>query len=516
MKYLKLSAIFLYLAFLSGCAFHGFGRKEAKRDVVIPAGVDSLVAAKADSMVDSLFVGIKRQKAARNLSDEARKKMDQSDSLWNLVNARMKEEGSISKADKERAIEAYNKGAKKIQEIVKVRSGQIDSLNREIINSQIFELLQEAQEAFEASLQLNPFDRETRIWLARVYENIANRFQDTKKYENAVITLKNLIRVNKGEPELYYRLGINYLFLKQWAEAHQNFKNAEEMLLQTAFMQLDSLPESEVDIQHVMESVPVDTNKLFHYIYFQADTEAKMYKAQAALTSLSRALKIAPSQKEVDEINKYVEWIKWDDGNILASEKKDFYDDLYLQGKYEKASKGYKKLLKELKTQRTRDQVNWTIAMIEFQYLDHKEDGISRLMNVVKGTLKNDKGAPIDTSYKRYFADYGIMCHNMGIEYLDKNPKIAYTYLQQAVFIDSPIRGKSYLELAKLSRNNPAETIEKCQKALEPLNQLTLEDKIQVYQLLVEGYKKRGEIEKAKEYFVKWKRLENRRDRNNG
>ena len=516
MKLIRQPIILLCLLLIGGCAIQKGTWRDKRRDVVIPAGVDSLVAAQADSMSDSLFVSINRKEKADIMSEQGKLKMKRSDSLWNLINTKYNENSNISKEDKKRAIESYNKGAKKIQQIVRTRSEQMDSLNREMLNSQIFKMLLEAQESFETSLLLNPFDRETRTWLARVYENIANRFQDTEKYENAVITLKNLIRVNKGEPGLYYRLGINYLFLKRWSDAHMNFKKAEEMLIRTAFVQLDSLPTDSVEIHDVMVSVPVDTNKLFHYIFYQADTEAKMYKAEAALASLARALKIAPSQKEIKDIEDYIEWIKWDDGNILASEKKDFYDDLYLQAKYEKAAKGYKKLLKELKTQRTKDQINWTIAMLEFQYLKQQEDGISRLMNVIKGTQKDKNGSPVDTTYKRYFADYGVMCHNMGIEYLNKSPKIAYIYLQQAVAIDSPIRGKSYLELAKLSRNNPGETIEKCHRALAPLNDLTLDDQIQVYQLLVEGYKKQGKIDKAKEYFVKWKRLEHKREHNNG
>lgn len=508
--------ILLILFSVSGCAIQRVGQKDRKRELFIPAGVDSLVAALSDSMVDSLFVSIDRQTEAKVFAEQGKKKMDRSDSLWNLINAKMDTSRNISKEDKEKAIEAYNKGAKKIQEIVEINSDPTDSLNREIVSSQILELLLEAQKAFETSLQLNPFDSETKTWIAWVYESVANRFKETKKYEDAVITLKSLIQVNKSEPDLYFRLGINYFFLKKWPEAYENFKKAEEMLLKTAFFDMDSFPSDSVKFVKKMNSVQVDTTQLFNIIYFQADTEAKMYKAQVALSSLERALRIAPSQKEIDEIMDYIKWINWDDGNIYASEMNDFYSNLYMKGKYEEAAKGFKKLLKKLKTQRAKDQVNWTIATLEFQHLNQKEAGIERLMKTIKRTRKDQKGAPIDTTYRRYFSDYGIMCHNMGIEHLNKNPKIAYTYFQQAVTIDSPIRGKSYLELAKLSRNNPLETIEKCHIALKPLNNLSVDDQIQAYQLLVEGYKKQGKIEKAKEFFMKWKLLEQKRERING
>jgi len=508
--------LFLIILSISGCAIQRVGQRERTRELVIPAGVDSLIAASADSTADSLFVDLHQQTEAKILTEQGKEMLDRSDSLWNLINTRMDTSKKISEEDKEKAIEAYNRGAKKIQEIVEINSGQVDSVDREVISSQIFQILLNAQESFETSLQLNPFDTETRTWLAWVYESVANRFKQAKKYEDAVITLKNLIRVNKGEPELYYRLGINYFFLKRWQDAYMNFKKAEEMLLQTAFIQMDSFPADSIEFKKAMNSVPVDTTQLFNIIYFQADAEAKMYEAQAALASLERALKIAPSQKEVNDIIEYIKWIKWDDGNISASEMNDYYYRLYMQGKYEKATEGYKKLLKELKTQRAKDQVNWTVATIEFQHLNKKEQGISRLMKVVKRTIKDQNGAPIDTTYRRYFADYGIMCHNMGIEHLKKNPKIAFIYFKQAVLIDSPIRGKSYIELAKLSRSNPGETIEKCHIALEPLNNLTLDDQIQVYQLLVEGYIKQGKIEKAKEYFMKWKLLEQKREQKNG
>ncbi|MDZ7261630.1 MAG: hypothetical protein ONB05_05940, partial [candidate division KSB1 bacterium] len=433
-----------------------------------------------------------------------------SDSLWEIIDAKLDSPQTVSMKDKKRAVEEYNKGAVKLKQALALRKDLVDSLNKEIINSQIFALLMEAQKAFENSLKLNPFDMDTKSWLAKVYNNIAYRFEDIQKYEDAIVVLKDLIRVNKGEPELYYRLGINYWWLNRWPEAYENFKKAEEMLKATAFLNTSTtyFPDS-VTFVKSLDTVPIDTMALFRYIYYQADTEAKMYQADKALASLKRALAIAPSTKDKERIADYLDWILWDDGNIPASEKRDYLLNLENQKEYEKAATGYRDLLKDLKTERTRDEIDWRISLLEFGYLNKKEDGIERLRKVIKKAAKDENGAPIDSTYRRYFADYGIMCHNMGVENLrKKQTKLAYIYFSQAVTIDCPNRGKSYLELAKLSINNPKELIHKCYQALDERNNLAKEEKIQAYELLVEGYKKDGNIEKAKEYFVKWKLLQ--------
>lgn len=506
MKLLNILILFVLILTISSCVSTG-GKRQP---VIIPPGVDSTVAVVADSLVDSLFVSPKQQQQAEELREQGKQQVDRSDSLWNLIEIRRDSIQQITNADKKRADNSKQKGAQKIQEALTLRSASGDSLNRELIRQEIFTLLEESQSLFEAALVDNPFDEETKTWLARVYEMMANRFQNSKKYEDAVQVLKSLIRMNQGEPKLYFRLGMNYWFLKKWQEAYENFKQAENLLWAITPMKVADSASDSLSLLEKMRQVPVDTSQLFNYIYFQADTKAKLYEAEMALSLLERALEIAPTDVERQNINFYINWIKWDDGNIEASELNDYYTKLENNGLFEDAAKGFKKLLKVLKTERTRDEINWRISLLEFEHLGENENGIDRLARVIRKTQKDTIGAPQDSTYRRYFKDYGIMCYNMGIRHLSTSPKIAYMYFKQAVTIDCPIRGKCYLELAKLSVNNPGETVSMCHQALDYAGDLSLKEKSQVFRLLVEGYKRQGNIDRAQEYFLKWKILDAR------
>lgn len=524
MDRLKFWGLFLLFGILLGILLNGCGTTSGKRPpVIFPPGVDSLVAIRSDSLIDSLFVGPKSQLKAQDLTGQGKMKVDRSDSLWNLIEAKRDSHQTIPAETQKRSAESRQEGTQRIKSAIsKFQNMPTDSVSRQIIQTEIYKLLEEAQRLFEQALVDNPFDEETKTWLAKVYQLMATRFQENKKYEQGIDVLKGLIRMNRGEPVLYFKLGMHYYFLKRWADAYQNFKQAEKVLLAVTPLDIRDIPTDSAGLIQKMKSVPVDTAKLFNYVFFQADTKAKLYEADTALVLLNRAFSLATSEKEKKDIVTYVGWIKWDDGNIRASELKDLYQEMQNNENYEAAAEGFRKLVDVLKTERTKSQINWQISFLEFMHLNQHEKGIERLSQVIRMTEKDSLGAPKDTTYKQYFKDYGTMCYNMGVKHVSNMPRVAFMYFMQAVTIDCPIRGKSYLELAKLSVNNPQKAIEMCHHALVFANQLSTNEKIQAYRLLVEGYKRKGEIEKAKEYFVKWKLLdakakdEENREQNHG
>ncbi|MCI0514040.1 hypothetical protein L0128_12565 [candidate division KSB1 bacterium] len=505
MNWVKAIIGFILLILVTGCVSTG-GKRPA---VMIPPGVDSLVAISSDSLVDSLFVDPNLQKKARELTQQGKQRVDQSDSLWNLINAKKDTQKVVTEIEKKRASDAKYKGSQKIQvALSKFHTDAADSVTQQLIRTEIYKLLEEAQRLFEQALVDNPFDEETKAWLAKVYQMMAQRFQNTKNYERAVQVLKSLIRVNQSEPHWYYQLGINYWSLKNWSDAYENFKQAENVLMAITPLKIGEIPRDSTQLIAKMHAVPVDTAKLYEYVYFQADTKAKLYEAEAALTLLQRALNIAKTDLEKQSILNYIDWIKWDEGNIRASELRDHNIALEKNGNYDSAARGFRKLLKVLKTNRTKAEINWRISLLEFGFLNQHEKGIERLARVIRRTPKDSLGAARDTTYRRYFDNYGVMCYNMGIRNVLNKPKIAFMYFRQAVTINCPVRGKSYLELAKLSISNPAKVIEMCHHALDYSENLALKEKIEAYRLLVEGYKRQGKVDKAKEYFIKWKILD--------
>ncbi|HEX9975493.1 MAG TPA: hypothetical protein VGD14_25810, partial [bacterium] len=202
-------------------------------------------------------------------------------------------------------------------------------------------------------------------------------------------------------------------------------------------------------------------------------------------------------------------WILWDDGNIRASEIRDRADSLSSFCKnYTESKSVYLELLPVLWTKRTKDEINWKIAQLDFNYLDHKFDGVGRMYLVIKHTAMDSiSGAPIDSAYKRYFNSYGAMCFTMGVDYYDKDRLIAYMYLIQAAETNYDQRARAFLQLAGISQFDPHETISLCLKTMEVVDDLSVDETQILYQLLHSSYRKLGDFDKAKEWFDRWKAL---------
>jgi hypothetical protein len=222
-----------------------------------------------------------------------------------------------------------------------------------------------------------------------------------------------------------------------------------------------------------------------------------MHDATAALAFLHDAKQSTHSAEKRSELNHYIEWINWDDGNIRAVEERDAIYELYKQGEFKDANNRYKKLLNILTTQRTRNLVNWKIALIDFSILNRKKDAIQRMYDVV-----HNLPAKQDSMSSVYLNDYGSMCYALGIEFAQrKEYKYAYTYFLQAVDVPWSGQGKSALELAKLSVADPMLTISHCEHALQLRDSLDENEMNQLYQLLVNAYKSNGEFALARSYF---------------
>jgi len=489
-----LIALFL----LTACAGNlGTSKRKSSR-LMVPAGVDSSVAARADSLADNLFVSIDREQRSETHKRIGKKSTAKSDTLWKYLANELDPSFRVSGADSVASIEAFNAGAKNLQALAQLENSDQKESESSAYKIEVQKLLEEARANFERALVLNPFDLETKSWLAQVYQSLAVRFLDDSNHKQAVDILENLVRLEKGEHSLFARLGESYYALKEWEAAHDNFVLAESVLLESAGLDFN-----------IQDTPPaIDNAALFYYVYYQGDTEIKMRDTQQGIQNLQRALTYASTDKERADIESYIEWINWDDGNVQAVELRDQYLALQEQGKYNEAARGFLKLIPELRTRRAIDEIVWRLAALEFQFLNRKNEGIDRLKHVVQLAEKDASGAPIDSTYKKYFNSYGIMCHNLGLENYNKNRKFAFAYFQQAVAIDWENRPKSYLELAKLSRNNPKMVMENCRQALIAPEQLDQNEQMQAYQLMVEALKRTGQFDQAKQYYAEWVNLQ--------
>lgn len=464
---------------LQGCATQ-VGVRKGLGPFKVAAGVDSSIAALADSMASELFVSIKDEQEATELKERGKNKVVEGDTLWKyLAMGKDSSDFTVSPEDSLASIETFNKAGLKLQEaMAEAQKGE-----DEAIKAKAFALLDEARVIFEQAVVLNPFDLETKSWLAKVYEQLASRFLQKENREKAIDVLEKLVRLNKGEHILYARLGENYSKINNWDAACINFAKAEKVMLDLAFM------------------AEPDTNRLFYYAYYQGVSQAKLYNADSSLYHFERALSFPITEQNRQIVQSYIDWINWDDGNIPASENRDELLNLVSNDEYKKAGKGFEKLIPSLKTQTAINEIQWRLSVIEFQNLEKEEQGLNRLASVKRLIDIDENGHPLDSLDQRYSDSYGAMCHNMALKFTKTNRRIALQYFLQAIDFPWESQAKSLLELSKLSKNNPDKVLQYCSVAKENANQLTSDEMLQVYQLLIEAYKRKDLPNDARQIY---------------
>jgi tetratricopeptide (TPR) repeat protein len=506
-----LSCLYLALAVvvLQHCASSG-KMKDLPPDepAVFPAGVDSSVALEADSISKELFVTHHRQLMALEKAMAAEAKVDKSEALWQVLQAR-ENTLSVSPEDTLKAIEKFNKGGIQLQEAMRI---QKDSEEDAQIREQVQNHLSLARVEFEQAVRLNPFDRNSRLWLARVYQMVAQRFLRTSDWAKAAEVLENLVRMDGSQHGIYGRLAQCYASLHAWQASLRNFRAAEAVQRQTAVFQV---PESErLDDRTI--AAALDSSALFLYVYYQAESHIRMYAADSALFQLERASAIARSPEDRSAVKSTTDWIDWDDGNIAAAEMRDSLLTLVDEKKYADAARGFSDLFAQLRTARARRETDWRLALLEFSFLDRQEQALQRMQKVVKYYEEQRTQAQSDTLYEQYCESYGTMCHNQGLKALtDQKFPMALAYFEQAVRVPWKLRSKSYLEIAKLSINNPGRAVGVAEKALADRDRLSEGDQLKALEVLIESLKRTQQFDLATKYFREFREL-SRRVRANG
>lgn len=499
-RYLPIGTALLSLLIVA-CGGNPKAKKFLGKNYPVPAGVDSLVAREADSLNIFLFVGSDTEKKGENLKKKARERLQRSDSLW----ARVAQKTRVNAQDSIEATRTVEIGKNSLNKLAAAQ----EDVERNKIDADTFKrvekYLDESINAFEQAILLNPYDLEARSWLARVYRIKAERFQSAKDYERAARALEDLLYLDKGNHMIYFQLAENYYNMNAWKLAYDIFVEAEKVLRETSFLAVNS---TEASI-HDLNRASVDTATMFYYRYYQGVTQARLYNADEALSILHSAKALAQTDDDRDRVQNYIDWINWDDGNIRASEIRDSLIVLQREGKFKQATDGFLRLVRYLRTQRTRDEIEWRAAVLEYQKLSKQDEAVRRLHALIERTAKNDLGAPLDTSYQHYFEDYSTMCYNLGLENARQSDwQKAYAYFLQASKIHWKGKGKCHVEIAKIVQNNPDLVIEHCKKAQEQENTLTNMERQQLYQLLSVAYLKKRMPEEAKRARHNWLMLQ--------
>jgi hypothetical protein len=495
------AAICLLLCSCAGTKSGNTSKGSKERRLEVPAGVDTSVAAASQRMARQLFVEYPLQVKAKQYADSAVVRFERSERLWSILEGKL---DSTAKVDTVASIEQFNTAGRSLRQAVELDKQAANSADAANLRKQSLKALETARTAFELSLQLNPFDQNTKLWLARTYQLLAKRFLDEKNYIKAIGVLEHLTRLEKDQHALYARLGDCYMALKKYPTALQNFQKAEEVLAATTIFNVP--PNRELNTTNV--AAATDSAARFLYLYYQGEAHIKLLDAPSALAVLQRAKSFAPTPENLAAVEANITWINWDDGNIPASEKRDSLLSWVDASKYGDAAKGFRKLLPDLRTLRARREIGWRLATLEFNYLQQEEDALHTMQTVVRATGSDSLSARQDSLYQKYIDSYGAMCFNQGQKMLAaKKFTTALTYFNQSAQLDWNYRAKSFLELAKLAVNDPprAETLAK--ESLKYSQQLETREELAATELITQALKRQGKFDEAKLYFERYRKL---------
>jgi tetratricopeptide (TPR) repeat protein len=504
MKAVRLRILFLALVafFVMSC---GGGARNfvGMRAVEVPPGVSPIVAVRADSIAAGLFVSMEHERKAQTLADQGIRAYAASDSLWSLLDAAKPSARKVSAEDSINAIKLAVTGAVKLQQAGEILQN-FDHMQEQRLVIQSSYNLKEAQKYLEKSVQLNPFNTQVQNYLALTYKLLAQRFPKELTYDQALHIWGMLARLEPGEYSHFFNLGSTYFAQQNWRPALENFKKSEELLLASEAFAPKRLENPSLPVEAIR-----DTTTLFYAVWYQAQAAIKLYDAEPALHHLRRAKGLTHSSAILASIDDYINWINWDEGNILGAVMKDSAAALANNGKFVEAAAIYDDLVhKILKSERAKDEISLVYSLLEYKNLKRKISAITRLYAVVQSISKNQNGAAQDTTYQSYFDAYGTMCHNLGIDTLRSDRKLAYTYFSQAAEIHWRGRGKSYMAMADLSKANPTLLVQNAEKAVALSEQLASDELLALYKLLVDGYRRLNRMEDARVYFEKIKAMQ--------
>lgn len=501
MKNFAKIGVVLYCSLFVFCASQKVVKLEKNTDH-IPVGVDSTLAVKANSIASGILVPETLQNEANTILAKIIPMIDLSDSLWQYYDLFNDTLMTYTTLDSLQAKGLVNIALDSLA-AYPGRTGPIKKLQKkegllalEALKTTSVTLLEVAHSELERAKTLNPMEFQVLVKDIQVLEKLWKLTLHKAYNLEARQKLNYITQLQKGDQGLYYRLGEVNFNLGDWEKAYENYSRAQTVMERTAIF---NITDASLLINE-RRSIPIDTTQLFVFLCKRAQAKSKLYDDHTALSLLKQAQPHASSDYEKTLVDNFIDWIEWDAGNIRAVEIQDSLNILATTDKL-KAKTGYLLLLEMLKTDKAANEIHHKIALIDYQFLNKRTEAADRLLKVIKKAKVDANGAPVDSTYRSYFRDFAGMCYNIGKEYLEQNEyKKAYIYFSQAAAIDWPDRGSSYLRLADLSRLNAAETVNKCNIALQM--DLTEQEQQEAYELMVKAYLQLGEFDKARKFYV--------------
>lgn len=485
-RHLAPAASLLLMGLIAGCA--SSGRQSSPSAVVVPPGVDQQTAAQASRVADSNFVSVDAERRAQQEAEIGQRNLKKVDEFWKVLEQQV-QQGALSQEQQASFDRELAQGAQALEKWKALtKNGTDDKAFKSA-----FQFCQQAQTHLENAVRINPFDKNARVLLSMAYYNLQRYFGESQNHERAISILERLIRIERGEHELYRLLGENYLALKDYRSAGENFARGQYVMIKTSF------------------DAPPDSSLLFYYSYMQADAYARLHNAPAAVKTFKIARNFARTKQEQDDVDNYIKWINWDGGNIPASERWDEIVAMEQKKEYKKLADASLQLIPTLRTRRAKMAVHNKLAIIEFEFLDRKDDAVERMRTVHEALAPEELANPSE-EVKLYLNTYGAMLHRLGVDAREaEQRKIALTYFAKAVTFNWDQVAKPLMEMVTLVWNSPDQAVGYAEKALQVgEGVLTAEEACELRSLLVKACKSAGQFDKARNYFTQWKECQAR------
>lgn len=473
-------------------------------------GLDHNFVHVMDSIAGKAFIADERKMMAKVIEKQSFEIKAIHDSLLTYYHYFADSSGYVfSAADSQITSEFMDQALKILQPADQLESRQFRKIS--IRKHQVFlddvmflsrKLFTQIEQLLLQAKVLDPFNSLLRYKIARdFYLSLAQTYPDSSLFERSVAEFENLIRVEKSNSGYFFYLGSAYMGLRNWQKAFENYQMAENTLIQSATLSVFGTPAYLAN----PDSIPVNPEILFNIILLQARAKIKLYEGKTALALLKRAQQTTLEPEKKRTIQAEIEAVNWDAGNIHAMNLKKKSYDLIAASEYKNARSVCLELLDTLWTQETKDEINSQIAIMDFNYLNRREEGIQRMYRVVSAMARDSSGTPLISKYQTYFDYYGRMCFELGIynAIQKEERRVAYIYFMQATQINWMGRSKAYLRLAELSQFSPAETILLCNKALLFPENLTPTDKREIAEYLSNAYQRQAKFKEAKEWHAR-------------
>ena len=461
----------------------------------VPAGVDSTIAREADSLALASFVSITDQEAASIESEEGATLTAFSDSLWRYLEMTQDSTGSVGPELAQAALRSANQAVQPLNELIQLQ--QATDLDSATVVRRQAALLDQAQQALEEAIRLNPFDLQTQSVLARVYTAQAQRLGQANAYQQSIDVLEKLTRLRPDQHTLFIALANNYYQTQQWDAAVLNYERAEQVYLNTYDLVADQVPAGP------------DNQLLYEYATRLADVHVIRRDANAAISAYERALGVAPNDEERAFVRGEMDWINWDNGNVSASFTRDSLVNLVQEQRFDEAEHGFLELLRSIQSPRAVDETEWRLATVQYQQ-GKGDEAADRLLRLIRRIpVEPGTGVPSDSTNQRYFDTFGTICFNQAMFYLgeQRDNRTALKYLEQAAQFPWKDRARAYLESAKLLRSNTKEAKKRAHFALNEIDTLSPEDQKELFGLLATFYRTEGDFDQARVYLEKYRNL---------